>query len=134
LTYTATLVVGLAAQQAGRPDLIRSPTRVLAPTWEDCSNEVGTAFILQLIAQGLSNREMSERVFLTLDTVKAGSRSIHATLQVQGRAQAVVNARSLNSLPRKNRSDTPNNTFVSRREERMAVRLIVDRASGQERF
>jgi len=34
LTYAATLVVGLAAQQAGRHDLIRSPTRVLAHTWE----------------------------------------------------------------------------------------------------
>ncbi len=34
LTYTASLVVGLAAQQAGRPDLIRSPKRVLAHLWE----------------------------------------------------------------------------------------------------
>lgn len=34
LTYAATLVVALAAQQAGRPDLIRSPKRVLAHTWE----------------------------------------------------------------------------------------------------
>jgi transposase len=34
LTYAATLVVGLAAQQAGRPDLIRSPTRVLAHLWD----------------------------------------------------------------------------------------------------
>ena len=34
LTYAATIVVGLAAQQAGRPDLIRSPKRVLAHTWE----------------------------------------------------------------------------------------------------
>ena len=34
LTYAATVVVGLAAQQAGRPDLIRSPTRVLAHTWD----------------------------------------------------------------------------------------------------
>jgi hypothetical protein len=34
LTYAATLVVGLAAHQAGRPDLIRSPKRVLAHTWE----------------------------------------------------------------------------------------------------
>ncbi len=33
LTYAATLVVGLAAQQAGRPDLIRSPKRVLAHAW-----------------------------------------------------------------------------------------------------
>jgi hypothetical protein len=34
LTYAATIVVGLAAQQAGRPDLIRSPKRVLAHTWQ----------------------------------------------------------------------------------------------------
>jgi hypothetical protein len=34
LTYAATVVVGLAAQQAGRPELIRSPKRVLAHTWE----------------------------------------------------------------------------------------------------
>jgi hypothetical protein len=34
LTYAATVVVGLAAPQAGRPDLIRSPTRVLAQTCE----------------------------------------------------------------------------------------------------
>ncbi len=32
LTYTATIIVALAAQQAGRPDLIRSPKRVLAHT------------------------------------------------------------------------------------------------------
>ena len=35
LTYTAALVVALAAQQAARPDLIRSPKRVLAHLWED---------------------------------------------------------------------------------------------------
>jgi len=34
LTYTATIVVALAAQHADRPDLIRSPKRVLAHCWE----------------------------------------------------------------------------------------------------
>ncbi len=34
LTYTASIIVALVAQQAGRPDLIRSPKRVLAHTWE----------------------------------------------------------------------------------------------------
>jgi Transposase DDE domain len=37
LTYAATLIIALAAQQAGRPDLIRSPKRVLAHTWEGLS-------------------------------------------------------------------------------------------------
>jgi hypothetical protein len=34
LTYAATIMVALAAQEAGRPDLIRSPKRVLAHTGE----------------------------------------------------------------------------------------------------
>jgi transposase len=37
LTYAASIIVGLAAQQAGRPDLIRSPKRVLAHLWEEDS-------------------------------------------------------------------------------------------------
>jgi hypothetical protein len=34
LTYAATNVVALAAQQVRRPDLIRSPKRVMAHVWE----------------------------------------------------------------------------------------------------
>src|SRR5438067_914711 len=34
LTFIATLIVALAAHHAGRPDLIRSPQRVLAHLWE----------------------------------------------------------------------------------------------------
>ena len=34
LTYTASIIVALAAQHAGRPELIRSPKRVLAHCWE----------------------------------------------------------------------------------------------------
>ena len=34
LTYAASIIVGLAAQHAGRPELIRSPKRVLAHSWE----------------------------------------------------------------------------------------------------
>jgi Transposase DDE domain len=37
LSFTATLMVALAAHQAGRPDLIRSPKRVLAHLWEGVS-------------------------------------------------------------------------------------------------
>ena len=34
LAFTATIIVALAAHHAGRPDLIRSPARVLAHVWE----------------------------------------------------------------------------------------------------
>ena len=58
--------------------------------------------VLQLIAQGLSNREISERLFLALDTVKGHNRRIFGKLQVQRRTEAVEKARSLDILPRHN--------------------------------
>jgi LuxR family maltose regulon positive regulatory protein len=54
--------------------------------------------VLQLIAEGLSNREISERLFLALSTVKGHSRIIFSKLQVQRRTEAVARARQLNLL------------------------------------
>ena len=58
--------------------------------------------VLQLIARGLSNREIGERLFLALDTVKGHNRRIFAKLSVQRRTEAVAKARSLDILPRQN--------------------------------
>ena len=54
--------------------------------------------ILQLIAQGLSNREIGERLFLALNTVKGHNRRIFKKLQVQRRTEAVARARELDLL------------------------------------
>lgn len=54
--------------------------------------------ILQLIAQGLSNGEISERLFLALSTVKGHNRNIFDKLQVQSRTEAVARARELGLL------------------------------------
>jgi LuxR family maltose regulon positive regulatory protein len=54
--------------------------------------------VLQLIAQGLSNHEISERLFLALDTVKGHNRRIYDKLQVQRRTEAVARARELGLL------------------------------------
>ena len=54
--------------------------------------------VLQLIAQGLSNREISERLFLALSTVKGHNRKIFDKLQVQRRTEAVARARELGLL------------------------------------
>jgi LuxR family maltose regulon positive regulatory protein len=51
--------------------------------------------ILQLIAQGLSNREIGERLFLALDTIKGHNRKIFDKLQVQSRTEAVARAHEL---------------------------------------
>jgi LuxR family maltose regulon positive regulatory protein len=54
--------------------------------------------VLQLIAQGLSNREISERLFLALSTVKGHNRIIFGKLQVQRRTEAIARARELGLL------------------------------------
>ena len=54
--------------------------------------------VLQLVAQGLSNREIGERLFLALDTVKGHNRRIFDKLQVQRRTEAIVRARELGLL------------------------------------
>ena len=54
--------------------------------------------ILKLIGQGLSNREISERLFLALDTVKGHNRKIFSKLQVQSRTEAIARARELGLL------------------------------------
>jgi LuxR family maltose regulon positive regulatory protein len=58
--------------------------------------------VLQLIAQGLSNREIGERLFLALDTVKGHNRRIFGKLSVSRRTEAVEKARSLDILPHHN--------------------------------
>jgi LuxR family maltose regulon positive regulatory protein len=54
--------------------------------------------VLQLIAQGLSNREISERLFLALSSVKGHNQNIFGKLQVQRRTEAVARARELGLL------------------------------------
>jgi LuxR family maltose regulon positive regulatory protein len=54
--------------------------------------------VLRLIAEGLSNREIGERLFLALDTVKGHNRRIFAKLLVGRRTEAVARARELGLL------------------------------------
>ena len=54
--------------------------------------------VLRLIAEGLSNQEICERLFLALDTVKGHNRRIFNKLQVQRRTEAIVRARELGLL------------------------------------
>ena len=54
--------------------------------------------VLELVAEGLSNREISERLFLALSTVKGHNRIIFDKLQVQRRTEAVARARDMGLL------------------------------------
>jgi LuxR family maltose regulon positive regulatory protein len=54
--------------------------------------------VLRLIAQGLSNHEIGEALFLALSTVKGHNREIFGKLGVQRRTEAVARAREIGLL------------------------------------
>jgi LuxR family maltose regulon positive regulatory protein len=54
--------------------------------------------VLRLIAQGLTNREIAARLFLSLNTIKVHTRNIYGKLGVNNRTQSVARARKLGLL------------------------------------
>jgi LuxR family transcriptional regulator, maltose regulon positive regulatory protein len=54
--------------------------------------------ILRLIAQGLSNQEIGDRLFLAVNTVKGHNRVLFDKLQVERRTEAIARARELGLL------------------------------------
>jgi DNA-binding CsgD family transcriptional regulator len=54
---------------------------------------------LGLIAQGLSNREIGERLFVSENTVKAHSSRVFEKMQVNRRVQAVQKGKDLGLIP-----------------------------------
>lgn len=55
--------------------------------------------VLTLIAEGLSNREIGERLFVSENTVKTHSARLFDKLQVNRRLQAVRRAKDLGLIP-----------------------------------
>lgn len=92
--YTDRLLAALDAEahksgdEAPQPP-VASPAESLSPRELE---------VLRLIARGFSNREIGERLFITLMTVKGHNRRIFAKLLVGRRTEAVACARELDLL------------------------------------
>ena len=89
--YSQKLLAAFGAQATIHPS-----SAILPPLVEPLSQR--ELEVLQLIAQGLSNEEISQRLFLALSTVKGHNRIIFDKLQVQRRTEAVARARALGLL------------------------------------
>ena len=98
--YTARLLSALKAEGKSADEPYPPTAMSAQPLVEPLSQR--ELEVLQLIAQGLSNREIGERLFLALDTVKGHNRRIFGKLLVRRRTEAVAKARSLGILPRQN--------------------------------
>jgi LuxR family maltose regulon positive regulatory protein len=90
--YTGKLLAVLKAdaQQRAHTSSLPPPAQLLLEPLSPRELEV-----LHLMAAGLSNQEMCERLFLALSTVKGHNRTIFGKLQVQRRTEAVARAREL---------------------------------------
>ncbi|MEQ8424819.1 MAG: LuxR C-terminal-related transcriptional regulator [Cyclobacteriaceae bacterium] len=55
--------------------------------------------VLELMAQGLANQEIADKLFVSLNTVKTHSSNIFTKLEVSRRTQAIQKARELHLIP-----------------------------------
>ncbi|QVM92243.1 helix-turn-helix transcriptional regulator [Pseudomonas entomophila] len=95
----------LREQLAGQP-VSPAQADLLARLPEAQANDLGATealsgrelAVLELIAQGCSNQQISERLFISLHTVKTHASHINGKLGVERRTQAVARAKSLGLL------------------------------------
>jgi two-component system, NarL family, response regulator LiaR len=55
--------------------------------------------VLQLMANGLSNQQIAERLFVSLNTVKTHTSNLFVKLEVERRTQAIEKAKRLSLIP-----------------------------------
>jgi DNA-binding CsgD family transcriptional regulator len=55
--------------------------------------------VLQLIAEGLSNQQIAERLFVSLNTIKTHTSNLFLKMEVERRTQAIEMAKRLGLIP-----------------------------------
>ncbi len=91
----------LSCSAVGQQLLTHFPTAAPRPSVENSTTEQLSSrelAVLRLIAQGCSNQEISEQLFISLHTVKTHASHINSKLGVERRTQAVARAKALGLL------------------------------------
>ena len=91
LPYVLRLLADLDRPHIGRTPLDHHAAPAYALTGRERE-------VLELIAAGLSNREIATRLFIATSTVKSYTNSLFRRLGVQSRTQAIATARALHLI------------------------------------
>jgi len=95
--YAGTLLAAFAAEKQVPESVVADPASSLSPlVIEPLSRRERE--VLGLVAEGLSNQEICDRLFLALDTVKGHNRRIFDKLGVKRRTEAIARGRELGLL------------------------------------
>ena len=54
--------------------------------------------VLRLMSEGLTNKEIANRLYVSLNTIKTHTSNIYAKLDVERRTQAIIKARQMNLI------------------------------------
>jgi DNA-binding CsgD family transcriptional regulator len=55
--------------------------------------------VLELMAKGLSNQEIADKLFVSLNTIKTHTSNLFVKLDAKRRTQAIQNAKQMNLIP-----------------------------------
>ena len=91
-TYTRSLLAAFPDKEPHKIDAQKGQAELIEPLSE---RELE---VLQLIAEGLTNQEIADRLYLSLHTIKIHARNVYAKLGVKNRTQATAKGKALGLL------------------------------------
>jgi LuxR family maltose regulon positive regulatory protein len=98
--YAARLLAAFAPDAAGLavPERGEAPGSSTPVPWDVEPLSDRELEVLRLVAAGLTNAQIADRLFIAVSTVKSHTNSIYGKLGVQNRTQAVARAQELSLL------------------------------------